>query len=223
MRRKFIYLSTGSITMSNRFWEKKKNKPTREINHRKPRKRILIVCEGEKTEKKYFESFHVTSAVVVDIIGEGYNTDSLIEQALSLYNEAISNDQKYDQVWCVFDRDSFPPDNFKRAIDLAYRYKFKVAYTNEAFELWFLLHFNYYDTGISREQYKKKLDNLLGHKYKKNSNSMYDELIDKQQKAIINAKRLLNKYDTLDPEQNNPSTTVHLLVEELNKNLNNKC
>jgi len=45
---------------------------------------------------------------------------------------------------------------------------------------------------------------------------IYEELKDKQQNAIKHAKRLLQKYDRPNPETDNPSTTVHLLVEELN-------
>jgi hypothetical protein len=48
---------------------------------------------------------------------------------------------------------------------------------------------------------------------------MYDELLPRQQTAIANAARLLSTYNPPDPAQNNPSTTVHLLVQELNKSL----
>jgi len=38
--------------------------------------------------------------------------------------------------------------------------------------------------------------------------------------AVRNSKRLLKTYGkNLNPEKDNPSTTVHLLVEELNKYL----
>lgn len=51
----------------------------------------------------------------------------------------------------------------------------------------------------------------------KNSKTMYDELKNKQKKAIMFAEKLLNKYATDNPGGNNPSTTVHLLVEEIKK------
>jgi hypothetical protein len=37
--------------------------------------------------------------------------------------------------------------------------------------------------------------------------------------VIGNAERLLAEYDPRDPERDNPSTTVHLLVRELNKSI----
>jgi hypothetical protein len=82
--------------------------------------------------------------------------------------------------------------------------------------LWYLLHFHFYNTGISRPDYQNMLTQLLRHEYKKNSKMIYEELKDKQQNAIKHAKRLLQKYDRPNPETDNPSTTVHLLVEELN-------
>ena len=57
----------------------------------------------------------------------------------------------------------------------------------------------------------------MGKKYKKNSEQIYDELIDKQDIAIKNSRKLLKEYPRQSPVQDNPSTTVHLLVEELNK------
>ena len=57
----------------------------------------------------------------------------------------------------------------------------------------------------------------LGHKYEKNSEKIYEEILDKQADAIRNAKRLIKTYKPRNPEIDNPSTTVHLLVLELNK------
>lgn len=51
----------------------------------------------------------------------------------------------------------------------------------------------------------------------KRSEQIYDELSEKQAIAIKNAKKLIQQYQSHNPVQDNPSTTVHLLVEELNK------
>jgi len=182
-----------------------------------PKKRILIVCEGERTEPLYFKAFRITS-VKVHVEGTGRNTDSLVEYAFEIADSARKSGNAYDQVWCVFDKDRFPAQNFNRAFDLIRnKRKFRIAYSNEAFELWYLLHFNYYYTGISRSQYKGMLTKLLGNKYEKNDPGMYQKLLDRQTEAIRNARKLLESYPTFDPLQNNPSTTVTDLVEELNK------
>ncbi len=92
-----------------------------------------------------------------------------------------------------------------------------VAYSNEAFEIWYLLHFYFHDAATSRTQYKKMLTARLGFPYKKNDPAMYDHLLHSQDVAIRNAKNLLNSYANHIPSSDNPSTTVHVLVEELNK------
>ena len=97
-------------------------------------RRFLIVCEGEKTEPNYFRKFPENPEVYdrIDVHGTGYNT-------ISLVNEAI---------------------------------KLKI----EAFEIWYMLHFNFYDSALSRNQYKEKLSELLGRPYKKNDEDMYQLL-----------------------------------------------
>ena len=204
--------------MRIRYNPKFKETPLKRISqNRKIKESILIVCEGEKTEKFYFESFRVTSAKVV-VCGTGCNTQSVVEMAKEISDEAIKDDSAYDQVWCVFDRDSFPAQRFNNAIAFALRYNFKVAYSNEAFEIWYLLHFNYYSTSIRRSSYGHMLSNLLPCKYSKVRSDMYELLLSRQTTAILNAKRLLNSYNPHNPESDNPCTTVFRLVEELNRN-----
>lgn len=183
----------------------------RKIDTHETRERFLIVCEGERTEPHYFESFRVPKSVI-DVRGYGYNTVSLVEKAIDLRNQAL-----YDQVWCVLDRNSFPAQKFNEALSLAKRNNIAIAYSNEAFEIWYLLHFNYYKTAMHRSDYSDRLSRLLGKKYKKNQEDMYTLLEPKQSSAIRNAKKLLSQYTPLNPERANPSTTVHLLVEQLNR------
>ncbi len=185
----------------------------RKVNTREVKQRFLIVCEGEKTEPNYFRSFRVPRSVVeVDIQGVGANPSKLVDSAKKLNKKG-----EYDQVWCVFDRDSWTAQDFNLAIQTAIKEGFKVAYSNEAFELWYVLHFEFLNTGIPRCDYFKKLDCLLKRKYKKNCETIYDELFNRQSIAIENAINLLNQYKPPSPEKDNPSTTVHLLVQELNK------
>ncbi len=96
----------------------------------------------------------------------------------------------------------------------------KIAYSNEAFELWYLLHFQFFDSALSRNDYYPRLSKHLGCEYKKNSKLVYKTILDKQDTAIKNAKTLIEKYgNELNPENSNPSTNVFKLVEELNKYL----
>lgn len=183
----------------------------RSLNIREQRQRFLIVCEGEKTEPNYFRRFR-TPKVVIEVQGLGCDPIQLVRRALELRRE-----DDYDQVWCVFDRDTWPASNFNEAISLAKQNKVSVAYSNEAFEMWYLLHFHYFDTALSRHDYGPRLSDLLEHPYTKNSGAMYDELLPRQPEALRNAERLLAQYQPPNPAADNPSTTVHLLVNELNR------
>ncbi|MEH2463337.1 RloB family protein [Nostoc sp.] len=184
----------------------------RKVNTRKIRQRFLIVCEGSKTEPNYFRSFRVPKNVAeIDVQGVGENPSKLVQSAKELNKQG-----EYDQVWCVFDRNSWTIEDFNNAIKNAEAHGFKVAYSNEAFELWYVLHFEFLHTGIPRSDYLRKLTSLFGRTYQKNSETIYDELFEKQAIAIKNAENLLKQYNSQIPAKDNPSTTVHLLVKELN-------
>lgn len=182
---------------------------SRRVGLREIRQRFLIVCEGERTEPNYFRAFRVPGMVVE---GVARQARQLVERAIELRDA-----DEYDQVWCVFDRDDVPAGQFNEAIALADREGMYVAYSNEAFELWYLLHFHYYSTGITRHDYIQRLGKLLERQYTKNNEIMYDVLFERQPQALQRARNLLAMYDPARPVDDNPSTTVHMLVEALNQ------
>jgi hypothetical protein len=188
----------------------------RRTNFREVRQRFLIICGGEQTEPNYFRAFR-TPSVVITVHAIGRSPLEVVESARKRCQGERRKGEQYDQVWCVFDRDEFPGQDFDAAIALAHKYQMGVAYSNEAFELWYLLHFSYHDTAVSRQDYMAKLNSLLGHPYAKNSETMYNELEPRLPEAIRNAQRLLAQYDPPHPANDNPSTTVHLLVEQLKR------
>jgi len=206
--------------------QKEENYGRSGANRKDKRERFLIVCEGEQTEPNYFKAFPVKSDVIdLDIQGEGKNTLSLVKEAVRRQEEAADRGEPYVQVWCVFDRDSFSSDQFNEAIALCDRKHIHYAFTNEAFELWYLLHFAYVDTALSRDQYKEKLSDCLCQEYCKADPGMYDLLAEiGNQHLAIRWARQLRKYHFSrdgkhDPCTQNPSTTVHELVEILNQYL----
>jgi len=179
-----------------------------------PKQRFLIVCEGANTEPNYFKSFPIPPDSVVDVEGPGMNTDALVRKTIELKAK-----KKYDQVWVVFDRDSFTVEHFNNALRLADDNDIQVAYSNEAFELWYYLHFHYLDTGITRQDYCDRLSqrDCLGHKYDKGSKTIYSEILWRQPTAIRHAEKLLDQYNPKNPVVDKPSTKVHLLVIQLNR------
>jgi hypothetical protein len=191
----------------------KKNVLTRREKTRKLR-RILIVCEGEKTEPNYFKKFKANPEVfdAIDVQGTGYNTVSLITEAIKIKE---AKKEPYIEIWCVFDKDDFSIESFEKAIKLAEQNQIKCAYSIEAFEIWYMLHFNFYDTAFSRLQYKEKLSELLKKPYLKNDPEMYLRLCKKQSIAVQNVRKLYNKQCLLPLKDQNPITTVFQLVERL--------
>ena len=181
----------------------------------------LIVCEGEKTEPNYFKSrveCRNSAVISVDLEGIGSSTVKLIREAIRLREQSAG---KYDRVWAVFDKDDF--NDFNSAIDLARKNDILTAWSNESFELWYVLHLQYLDTAISRKQYidiiNKHFSTLIpGFIYKKNSAEFY-HLINQygdEAFAITNAKRLLGNYSDNNFAAHKPCTMIFALIEELN-------
>ena len=100
-------------------------------------------------------------------------------------------------------------------IKLATENRINCAYSIECFELWYLLHFNYYDTGMHRNDYFEKLSQLLKQPYTKNNDNMYNLLKHKTNIAIKNARKLYLKQYTQPLSEQNPVTLVFELVEKL--------
>jgi hypothetical protein len=204
----------------------------RQINIKPKRKRYLIVCEGEKTEPKYFEALKlalpkgVLEVVDFRIIGEGFNTESLVQQAIALRRKwEFESGREIDKLWVVFDKDSFLPAAFNNAIQVCENTpKTEAAWSNEAFEIWYLLHFEFYNTGINRDSYKQRIqtnfrnNGLRDFVYSKNRADIFDLLkkFGNIELALKHSKRLEDSYfGAKDFARQNPCTTVYKLVAEL--------
>jgi hypothetical protein len=202
-------------------------------NIRSKRKYYLIVCEGEATEPNYFDGLKqdlpkgVLTAYQIDIEGAGRNTQSLIDEALRLkvaYEKETG--RPIDNLWVVFDRDSFAANDFNNAINRCAHNNPVIgcAWSNEAFELWYLLYFHYYQNAMSRQQYQQLIEQNLqpfmgaDFRYQKNSKEMY-YLLKKHgsiDNATRNAKQLIEAYQgRQDYAAHNPCTMVYKLIEEL--------
>ncbi len=188
---------------------------------------ILIVCEGENTEPSYFKRFRLLTADI-KTIGLGFNTISLVGRA-----EKLSNEREYEQVWCVFDKDSNDKVIFNRAVQLAKAKGFNVAYSNQAFEYWIILHFEDHQGGpMNRGDYGKKINKYIKDKglefdYKASkiiSEDLFEflESVDPKtrknriQLAIQRAKRNHKVVKDLQPADQESVTLVYQLVEILN-------
>jgi len=193
-------------------WKKGRKQP-----RQRKLKRILVLCEDEKSARDYLASFPFdTHAVTVECVGTGMNTDSLMEEAIKRKEAAAVAGNAFSEIWVVFDRDSFPAKNFNHAFDLARAHNDIHPYwANECFELWYLLHFVYRDTGISRHDMGKLLSGYLQNKYDKGDKTTYEQLRGRLDDALRNARKLAVSQGSVSPERDNPSTNVHEMIEKL--------
>lgn len=203
-----------------------KSPQKRKKNVRERQVRFLIVCEGTKTEPNYFSALirdNTSTVIDVEIWGEGQGASDLVDKAVKI-KESLEkrNAMSFDRVWVVFDKDD--RTDFNKAIDKVNKLGFKSAWSNESFELWFCLHFEYLNTPIGRSDYIKKLEGFFSKgkgdnnfKYKKGSSDIYELLkaYGNEDSAKAHAKNLRALYDDDNYAEHNPCTMVDILVEEL--------
>lgn len=199
----------------------RRRKPTRT-----PRPRILIACEGARTEPVYFNRFRIEQSLspqLLRIVGGdecGAHPKSLVQYPKSLVQRAKDEAKKakhdrfeYDHIWCVFDRDQH--ENIHEAFDQARANRFRLAFSNPCFELWFLLHFQDQRAEIDRQTTIRELKKHLPDYAK--SIDVYDALKPRQQDAIKRAETLRQQHadeETIPPA---PFTDVAGLVVFLNE------
>lgn len=209
-------------------WLKKVNPSLYEIETKNVNQTILIVGEGQ-TEKLYFESFPVLTLTVKTINLEGQSKLKLIEATEDIIN---SSDTKFDFIWCVFDMDVNQGEkefsDFDNAIESGNAKGYKIAYSNDCFELWFYLHYNYIDQNKNRTFYYEYLSKIWNCNYEKDGKKyafcqeiyylLENDKNASQEKAIERAKTLFENQKELVYHLQNPITLVYELVEFLNKN-----
>ena len=192
---------------------------------REIKKFLYIFTEGKKTEPNYFnakkkELRNQLIKVVINPPGVGgMCTMGLVDAAIKyIADNNINSDPTAggDSCWVVFDYDDFNT-SFDNAISRALAHGLKVAYSNDSFELWYVLHFREYSSPAGRKDYIKILNDLVPGGYHKNSDKMYPLIQNDEQTAIGRAKRLeKDQAGVVGYSKRNPSTRIFALVEELN-------
>lgn len=202
----------------------KKNR-TEKMYSRQANKLVLIVCEGEVTERAYFRAIRtkLDKRNITIIPGKGSNPKSILETAK---NEYI--DVKYDQIFCVFDKDTHPQYQsvITEIAQLSNRLRkpmpIKAVYSAPCFEYWLLLHFKYTAAPYNCTQQKttgelcsSQLKKYMPD-YDKSKSSIikaFPTLYKKLDEAIKNAKKIqeASKNDGFDE----PYTNMNELIEYL--------
>lgn len=133
--------------------------------------KFYILTNGKETEKNYFDLIKSKKSIY-DVKIEFHNSDpfKLVEHGTKLKDA--------NQVWCVFDIDNtLSEGSLTPAIKLANESNVRIAFSNIAFEVWLLSHFN---------KVEKSMDN--------------DKLITEMNKTIKQVLKLDKKYEKSDKE-----------------------
>lgn len=144
---------------------------------------FLIFCQGQ-TELGYFSSFRKRAK----FIGGGDARDT-VANAIAYKN---NNQKGYDQYWVVLDKDETSHARFNAAIHLALESGIQVAWSNQAFECWIILHFRDFRHACHRNDYEALLQQYLpwydaGDKGEAQGRKFYEATISLIQTAIQHA------------------------------------
>lgn len=187
--------------------------------------KVLIVCEGEKTEPNYFlelRDYYKLNSAFVKITGEsGSSPTSVIKHAQELYKRAKEEGDQFDKVYCVIDKDCH--SDYERACNIIFNLNpkniFVLINSVPCFEYWLLLHFKYTTTPYTllqgnppSRQVFSELKKFLPN-YSKGRQGLFKELFKKLDTAIQNSKNALKSAHNSKTDM--PSTYVHSLIEFL--------
>lgn len=207
---------------NGRFNKNRKSRNTK--RQRIEKKEVLISLEDTKSSKYYFEKLVQDKNLSGEVIFAkhiGTDPGNVVEAIVS---HLINKANIYERKWVVIDKDDYSKKQINGAIQRAKDLDICVAISNEAYELWILLHFTPVTAHTSRVDLNKKLDVIFKKEFKipysKASQDVYQLIVGLQEKAITNSKRLIESYKRdngkIAPFSDNPLTTVYQLVEYLN-------
>ena len=178
-----------------------------------------MVCEGARTEPLYFSAMRdrLRLSTLVVKSTKGVDPCSLVNVASEVAEREERNGERFEFVYCVFDRDSHP--QFEEASHMARARGFKLARSWPCFEFWLLLHFEFKRAPYARKGGMSQCDACIRdlHKhlpnYAKGDPETFDDLQQLLEFAIKNGDRAAT--DAAATEERNPSTEVHELVVHL--------
>lgn len=214
-------------------WKKKRRREYLEMK----KYRYYIFCEGQQTEPQYFTGFKklieenpiYKDMVLIEIEPCQAETMRVIGRAEEYVRK---NKIEKGQIWCVYDKDSFPAEHFNGVEERANSLnkinpdlQYHAAWSNECIEYWFLIHFAYYTSNNHRTEYvtflNEKFQELGIGKYRKNMREIFWILMKygSPKLAIRYAKRIMKSAFGKTPTEIAPGTKVYELAEELAKYL----
>lgn len=200
--------------------------------------KILIVTQDGESSRLYFKGWKSRlhgASTIIKVISLPKNPMQLVAELKTVRNQIekrISKENNaefcFSEVWVAFDKDSFA--DFDSAVYALRRLSvqgYREAWSNECFELWYLLHFRKIDANnaISREELFKWCDDAFNKDgYQKGDEDLHlkmsQKMFDEIGTAICRAKKLEEEVvarcgPNAQPSLLNPMTKVYLLIEKL--------
>jgi hypothetical protein len=203
----------------------------RKAASRKSADRILIVCEGSKTEPQYFDEIRQelrlpTAHIYVMGASDGNDPLSVVRYAEKIFlngdpHRSISP-RIFDQIWVVFDRDEHHSYhdalrlvgqlNLSMKNDTQSKVPFEIIASVPCFEIWLLLHYEDVLAPLSRSDVYQRLRRHIPQ-YDKGSHGLWrrtnSQVLVAKERAI---KIALQKNRSDD---DGPYTDLHLFVDRL--------
>ncbi len=189
-----------------------------------PKERILIVCEGSKTEPNYFkEVIDEYRLPTANVKIHGKDCGSSPTTVVEFASKCFDSDQDFDLVYCVFDRDQH--QDYSAARDRCLSLKkiniekkkcpFIALTSNPCFEYWLILHFT--DTSQSFSVKGKKSPGAcaisLLKKYMPNYGKGNIDIFSSTKARLEDASQRAKRINS--QRLDNPHTLVVDLMEKL--------
>ncbi len=179
-----------------------------------------MVCEGKRTEPEYIRGFerYVRNATVQVAIPKERGDPRKIVEIAKAESEAASKEAerqddlflRFDEVWCVFDRDEH--ERFQDACQMARDNGFNLAVSNPCVELWLILHFRESPGARHRHDVQKMLATFISG-YDKGLD--FAALLHGVEAATDRARRLDRDANTMGESGRNPTTGFYLLTDSI--------
>jgi hypothetical protein len=173
---------------------------------------FLIFCQGQ-TEVGYFSSFRKRAK----LIGGGDAWDT-VGKAIAYKNYYP---KEYDQYWVVFDKDETSPVDFNTAVQQAIQNGIRVAWSNQAFECWIILHFRDFRHACHRNDYEGLLQLYLpwydvGDKGEEQGRKLFEATYPLIQTAIHHARAGHDSFQGhIAPAHRETVSKIYELAEQI--------
>lgn len=194
---------------------KSKRELARKRGSRRIRKKILIVCEGSRTEPIYWDEVRLyfrTPSTFVEVCGPECQSDPVAVAKYAIKKRNESKDDPYDRVFCVVDADV--PHRLQTALSDPRFADCSFAISSPCFEYWILCHFESTDSPFTDCQGVVNRIRLARNfpAYQKNNRKSIKQLTSRIELAVENIDRV-RRRDTGDEQI--PFSTADYLINLL--------